>query len=468
MTKCRMVGGDGAKNSTTAEPAAKKIFMGIERKGKELGCQISGEVRKLVGGSEKTGKVATDPKTFLPRLERRDPEKVQGNSPHGRGDSDASTWKRCRRDDHSGMNNEPEGKKSEVADSKRVREHTETITINDMKGKESSRRFNLDTASTKGHNIQMPAPPRPQQAKERKSDEPNRYSRHPVQKLTNPSQTVIATRVRHSEPVPGNPPTLHPPQSIEWQSSSHNINDSTPPQLSGKQSLSKPLGLDSVPPTEPSKYNKSGNSYPQPNQPTNLQIPSTEPSPVELTVAAGKIVTSTQVAYERDMNDNLPVKTPTPSALDFWAEADSTLSLAHARSYGQYYHHGNSFWAEADKAVPLPPWKRGGPSLEKWIAGLPSAGDGARDSKFFGAGNKLKKRTDKPEAGVLRVVNGNAENDDKILFDEDGNEVIVKVDKGFLHSSPQTDSSTLQVFPHSFQAGRLEILLEASLRMSYK
>jgi len=475
----RVVGGDGAKDGTTAEPAAKKLFLGIERKGKELKRQISGEVRKLAGGSKKTGKMEIGSKSFLPRLERKDPEepqKVQGNGFQGRGDPDTSTWKRRHKDSDGTAITGHRGRESDAIDSKRVRGHTETMTIDDMKGKGSGRRFSLDATPTDKNPIQKPALSQSQQAKGYKSGEPNRNSRHPEQNSTISLQTVIPVWGRHPKPGPGNSSTLHPVQGIEEKPSSHRINNSTLPKLSDNQPLSKPLDPDSVPPTEPEKYNQGGNSRLQTNRRTDSQTPSTESSPINSTMTEGKTATHTQVTRQPGMNDNLTAKTPTPSALDFWAEADSTLSSAHARSYDQHHPHRNSFWAEADKAVPLPPWKRERPSLEEWIAGLPGVGDGASDSKVFGTGKKLKKKDD-PEVGVLRVVNGNAEDEDKILFDEDGNEVAmasdqapivptVKVDRRLLFPSPQPDPSALPNFPRPFQPGRLEILPEASQETS--
>lgn len=175
-------------------------------------------------------------------------------------------------------------------------------------------------------------------------------------------------------------------------------------------------------------------------------------------------------------------KTPTPSAIDFWAEADSTISSSNARSSGLIPTSAESFWAEADKAIPLAAWKKTGPSLEEWIASLPGIGDGASDSKLFEADKKLKKPRPPLAAGVLRVVNGNAE-DDEVIFDEDGNEIsapserenseaTVVVDRALLHPeihqgyAPSSLSPTHGTFPQSFRPGRLESLLEASRETS--
>ncbi|KAF8426371.1 hypothetical protein EV426DRAFT_704324 [Tirmania nivea] len=167
---------------------------------------------------------------------------------------------------------------------------------------------------------------------------------------------------------------------------------------------------------------------------------SAESSPIKPTVAEARTVTLTQVTYGPGMNENLTVKTPTPSALDFWAEADT------------------------DKAVTLPPWKRERPLLEELTAGLPGVRDGASDSKVSGAGNKLKKKKDNPKVRVLTVVNGKAEDDDKILLTRVEIRCLWQVIKllsfqplRFLLSNPQTNLSALEDFPRSFQPGRLEI-----------
>lgn len=177
---------------------------------------------------------------------------------------------------------------------------------------------------------------------------------------------------------------------------------------------------------------------------------------------------------EHDRN-RFTVKTPTPSALDFWAEADSTLSSARTHPLSFYNKPEDTFWTHADQAIPLPPWKKEGPSLEEWLAGLPGVGDGASDSKIFEAETKLRKKK-RPEVGVLRVVNASVEDED-VIFDEDGNEILVSsdadiilpsvvVDKTLLHADSMQGTPTSQEYLRSFRPGGLEVLQEASRETS--
>ena len=96
--------------------------------------------------------------------------------------------------------------------------------------------------------------------------------------------------------------------------------------------------------------------------------------------------------------------TPTPSALDFWREADSSLGPSESASAQPPNYHGERppvFWKAADSSL----YQRNelGPTMEEWIATLPGLGlglgtwgsnDGALDWKYFQklrSGNKLRK-----------------------------------------------------------------------------
>jgi hypothetical protein len=100
----------------------------------------------------------------------------------------------------------------------------------------------------------------------------------------------------------------------------------------------------------------------------------------------------------------IPAKTPTQSAVDFWHEADSSLApseSASAQPPNYYSQPPPSFWKVADQT--LAAQESTGPTMEEWIASLPSLGlglgtwgnhDGALDWKYFQslqAKNKLKK-----------------------------------------------------------------------------
>lgn len=74
-------------------------------------------------------------------------------------------------------------------------------------------------------------------------------------------------------------------------------------------------------------------------------------------------------------------------------------------------------------------------------------------------------------------MNGNAEDDNDIQFDENGNEIgkadveavvvpTVMIDKSLLHPNPELDAPPLVEFPRLLQPSRLEVLPEASREAS--
>lgn len=100
----RNLGGDAATDGVGTEAGAKKIFLGIERKGKELTRQISGEMRKLAGGKEKAKK-AEPKQSFVARMERKVPVEKEQDRTAG----DGSSWRRNKRAHDNAEKNQLEG-----------------------------------------------------------------------------------------------------------------------------------------------------------------------------------------------------------------------------------------------------------------------------------------------------------------------------------------------------------------------
>jgi hypothetical protein len=83
--------------------------------------------------------------------------------------------------------------------------------------------------------------------------------------------------------------------------------------------------------------------------------------------------------------------TPTASALAFWAAADASLAPSESASALPPNHKGEpppDIWRDADKTLDL---RKGGPTMEEWIASLPGLGlklgpwasDGTLDSRML-------------------------------------------------------------------------------------
>lgn len=128
-------------------------------------------------------------------------------------------------------------------------------------------------------------------------------------------------------------------------------------------------------------------------------------------------------------------KTPTPSALEFWREADESLAPSESASAQPPNYHGEpppNFWKAADQS--LSTRKEVEPTMEEWIASLPGLGlglgswgnsDGALDWKYFQslkATNKLKKsrsgssiKTAKTVKSVQDMITENIENLEKVI-----------------------------------------------------
>lgn len=335
---------DASRDDAIMEPVKNKIFLGIEKKGRELKRQISGEVRKLAGGSKRGNKDETSSRSFFPRMERKDTEKavtVQGNGLEVQDSQNAPSRVRHHKvNDLAGVEEIPNMNK-DASTSKKVRRRDETVTTGNT-GKGADRQFSFETTSGADNNL--PVSTQPRQAKDHYS---SRFQRRSHNSFPNESSV-------QSQKVMPDTDSRKTPPSQTYQSADRKLNTQTLPHMKVLERIKsvKSPKLSPVVTVETPK-----------DQASNIQIQSTatkdtrslgiNPNALSEAPSESDHTGQNQIVEGQELSC-FTAKTPTPSALDFWAEADSTISSAHARSYDQYYT-GASFWAEADKAVPLPP-----------------------------------------------------------------------------------------------------------------
>lgn len=428
--------GDAAGDGVTSGSSTKIIFLGIEKKGKELKRQISGEVRKLAGGKDKGKKTSEfSPRSFVPRIERK-----VGDNQTGGADCTCSSWRKYQKMDNIVVTVDKTQVENGSTDST-VATHSRLVENPHQEG----RYFNIDMSTTPDHLDQSIDDPREHSKSGRVPTEQSRIDIQPYLNGTSSSPTVE--------------------QAVA----------SSPDRNSSKKTLSPTEKC--VPQTEPQngvlpggKFTFESVSIKYPfnvvDKGFHTQSSYTQDSPViSVDTSGGKV-------YDTNMKHS---RLQAPLGPEFWVEADSSLSSTQENSDKW---PGDTFWTDADKGIPPPPWKSEGPSLEEWIAGLPGISDGAADSKIFEAKNKLKKRKREAKSGVLRVVNGNAEEDEnRAICFEDGNALAATSDQGTNAPAVVVDETSLYpdtpmepfIFPQFqrlFQPGRLEILPEASRETS--
>ena len=163
-------------------------------------------------------------------------------------------------------------------------------------------------------------------------------------------------------------------------------------------------------------------------------------------------------------SDDESTMTPTASALAFWAAADASLAPSESASALPPNHKGEpppDIWRDADKALDL---RKGGPTMEEWIASLPGLGlklgpwaaDGTLDSKMLSElREEVKPAKNEPSVDAspgdnnIRavLVEKVKEMDNKIHLDEEFEEFVPEDVEGLLPEEVKVLEAVLATEP---------------------
>lgn len=193
--------------------------------------------------------------------------------------------------------------------------------------------------------------------------------------ILNPKPPFGSSEARGQDPTRRPPPTTKRDQSL--QSTNETAN------LKRKKSYEHPMISlvveNDIPPLKlPSPEVKPTNSEerPRPN-PTNARSPPretiTNSAPQSIGIDSPRSSDPRGIREFRHLNTEF-LKTPTSSALGFWAAADASLAPSESASAQPPNRTGEpppDIWKDADRTSSL---RKGKPTLEEWIADLPGLG----------------------------------------------------------------------------------------------
>lgn len=210
-------------------------------------------------------------------------------------------------------------------------------------------------------------------------DDPTPVSVDPVDEMV-PASVIIGSKppygsseARRSDFTGRPPPTTKRDQAL--QSTNEIAN------LRRNQSYERPQGLlaveNDIPPLKlPSPEVKSVNSAERPPQKStgaNIRPDETTPTPQNTSINSPRSSNARGIREPTYPNTEFS-RTPTSSALEFWAAADSSLAPSESASAQPPNRTGEpppDIWKDADRDLSL---RKGKPTLEEWIAGLPGLG----------------------------------------------------------------------------------------------
>lgn len=200
-------------------------------------------------------------------------------------------------------------------------------------------------------------------------DNPIPISADPVDEIV-PASVIISSKPPYGPSEARRPDfTERPPPTTKWDQGLQSTNEIA--NLRRKQSYERPQRLlvveNDIPPLKlPSPEVRPVNSaegLPQKSTGAKIRPDETTPTPQD-----------TSIDSPRSSNAREFLRTPTSSALEFWAAADSSLAPSESASAQLPNRTGEpppDIWKDADRTLSL---RKGKPTLEEWIAGLPGLG----------------------------------------------------------------------------------------------
>lgn len=210
----------------------------------------------------------------------------------------------------------------------------------------------------------------------------------PVPVPTNPTdKTVQASVTLGSKPPSESPetryqdPTGRPPPTRKRDQAPQSMNETASPRR--KQSYERSRGLlvveNDIPPLKlPPPEVKPVDPGERPSQKfTKTKSPAHENSVTSApqnTETDSPLSSNSRGTHEYTHPNPEFLKTPSSSALEFWAAADASLAPSESASAQPPNRTGEpppDIWKDADRTLNL---RKGKPTLEEWIAGLPGLG----------------------------------------------------------------------------------------------